>query len=818
MAARDVIRKETRQLILSFEKHKTESRSQAMGGKKRVIASRTTARSGGGSGRPPKGGANENGGFELDASLMAETRRRYLNYAMSVITARALPDVRDGLKPVQRRILYAMFHDSHLYPDAKHRKSATVVGNVLGKYHPHGDTAVYDAMVRMAQNWSMRLPLVDGSGNFGSLDGDTAAAYRYTETRMAPPAMELLSEIRQDTVAFRPNFDGTADEPIVMPARYPNLLVNGATGIAVGMATNIPPHNLKEVTSAAIALIDNRDMTTTNILKHIQGPDFPTGGQILNDKIELRQIYDAGSGAIRCRATYKTESRGRGSTNIIITSVPYAQNKSTLIELIADVIIKRKVPQLVDVRDESTDDVRIVLELKQDTDPDTVMAYLFKHTPLQQNFNVNLTCLIPQPGLEAGTPLRISIKEMLEHFIDFRFEVTRKRFEYELRRLKKRIHILEGFVTIFDALDETIRIIRRSDGKKDAAAKLITRFGLDDVQVDAILELKLYKLAKLEINIIREELAEKRAEAERIEKILKSKKRLWGIIKDELAEVSEKHSTPRRTKTAGTAVELEFDADAYIVDEDTHVVVTADGWLKRQREVKDPSTTRVREGDRVAWLLAGSTKELVVFFTSAGYAYSAKINDIPATTGYGDPIQKFFKFKDKERVVAAISLDPRGEVPSEMIALSAKGYGLRFDLEPHTEVSTRAGRRFARPSKGDEMIGASPVTSRDVVVVASRSGHRLLCKAKEVNRLEGPGKGVQVIKVGKDDAVIGFISSASKKDALVLQTVAGSKKFTVYADPKKVTSRAGKGVQLVKRSKLKLVERAVEIPVLEEEE
>ncbi len=793
-----------------------------MGGKKRVGTNqpaktdKQAQRSKGGGGENGKGGNGASGpsGMELDASLMAETRRRYLNYAMSVITARALPDVRDGLKPVQRRILFAMHHDEHLYPDAKHRKSAKVVGSVIGKYHPHGDTAVYDAMVRMAQSFSLRMPLVDGSGNFGSLDGDRAAAYRYTECRLAPPAMELLRELRQNTVEFRTNFDNTADEPKVLPARYPNLLVNGTTGIAVGMATNIPPHNLREVTKAAIALIANRDMTTTNLLKYIQGPDFPTGGQILNDKVELRQIYDAGSGAIRCRATFKIEKRRGGGLDIIVNSIPYAITKSNLIEQIADVIIKRKVPQLVDVRDESTDEVRIVLECKKGASSDAVMAYLFKNTSLQLNFNVNLTCLVPSKGTEAGTPMRVSIKELLEHFIDFRFEVTRKRFEFELDRLLKRIHILEAFVTIFDALDETIRIIRRSDGKKDAAAKLVKRFKLDAVQVDAILELKLYKLAKLEINIIREELEEKRTDARRIQKILKSKAKLWSVVSTELDDVAQAHGTPRLTKTASTAVELEFDADAYIVDEDAHVVVTGDGWVKRQREVKDPKTTRVREGDHVAWVLGGSTKEVIVLFTSHGYAYSIKINDIPATTGYGDPIQKLFKFKDKERIVGAISLDPRGVVPTEMLAISAAGFGLRFVLEPFSQPSTRSGRRYARPSKTDEMIGVLPSSLKDVVVVATAKGHRLLCKAKEINRLEGPGKGVTVIKTATDDRVIGFISGSTKKEALVMQTTKGTRKFTVYADPRKTTSRGGKGVQLVKRSRLILAPREVVVPVL----
>jgi DNA gyrase subunit A len=757
-------------------------------------------RGGGGSKKPPRGsGAPDGGGGgqELDASLMHEARRRYLNYALSVITARALPDVRDGLKPVQRRILYAMFADEHLYPDAKHRKSAKVVGAVIGKYHPHGDTAVYDAMVRMAQDFSLRLPLVDGSGNFGSLDGDGAAAYRYTECRLARPAMELLSELRQETVAVRANYDGTAEEPVVLPARYPNLLVNGSTGIAVGMATNVPPHNLGEVVKACIALIDDRALTTTNILKHILGPDFPTGGQMLNSKVELRQIYEAGQGAIRVRGEYKHEGR-----NLVVTSIPYGVTKSSVVEQIADVIIHRKLAHLTDVRDESTDDVRIVLEVKKDSDPALVMAYLYKHTPLQLNFNVNFTCLLPTPGSDVGTPERLGIKALLEHFIDFRFETTKKRFEFELAALLRRIHLLEGFAVIFDALDETIKIIRKSEGKSDAAEKLMVRFELDEEQVEAILELKLYKLARLEINLIREELAEKRADARRIQIILASKAKLWGVVKSELAEVAEALGTPRRTKTGG-AEEVEFSEEAFIVAEDAHVVVSRDGWIKRVRELKDPKSTRLREGDEVVAVLAGSTRENVVFFTSAGSAYVLRINDVPPSTGYGDPAQKLFKFKDQERIVAAYSLDPRVMLPGTMLAVSARGFGLRFDLEPHRTASTRSGRKYARPSAGDEMVAVVPVPGNGyAVAVATRSGHALTTKVDEINQLENPGKGVTVIKTGADDRVIGVKVGKGKHDQLHLATEAGTKKFDVAADPKQAGPRGGKGRQLVKRSNL----------------
>ncbi len=790
----------------------TATNTRPMGSKKRN--SPHSSKNGDNGNSPPSSGDGYLGGGDLDASLQAEARRRYLNYALSVITARALPDVRDGLKPVQRRILYAMQHDEKLSPDARYRKSAKVVGTVIGRYHPHGDTAVYDAMVRMAQPFSLRMPLIDGQGNFGSLDGDSPAAYRYTEARLAPPAMELLRELKQNTVEYRPNYDSTTEEPIVLPARLPNLLVNGSTGIAVGMATNIPPHNLREVINALIALADDPELTTTNLLKYVKGPDFPTGGEILNSKVELRQIYETGRGAIRVRGQYKTEPKKRAGYNVIVTSIPYGVNKNTIVEKIAEVIIKRKLPQLVDVRDESTTDVRIVLELKRDSNPDMIMAYLYKHTPLQLNFNLNLTALVPSDTVSgAGQPALLGIKEVLQHFLDFRYDVTRRRFEFELAALKRRIHILEGFVVVFDALDEIIRIIRRSEGKADAAKKLMRRFELDAEQIDAVLELRLYRLAKLEIKVIREELTDKRGRARKIESILESSTKLWGVVKKELGEVSQELGTPRRTKTTG-AEELEFDADAYIVDEDAHVVLTRDGWLKRLRELKDPKSTRLREGDAVIAVLPGSTKESVAFFTNYGTAYVTKINEIPATSGYGDPAQKLFKFKDGERIISAMTFDPRAMPPEELLAISAGGFGQRFAVEPFAQPTTRAGRRYAKIGKGDTIVDVVATSESDTIVTASRKGHVLVCKAEEINRLENPGKGVIIVKLGTGDQIIGFISGKGPSDALQVETEKGGKKFEIRADKRSIKGRGGKGKQIVKRSTLKMTPKPVEIPVL----
>src|SRR5882762_3118423 len=603
-------------------------------------------------------GASGSGNGTSAVPLHEAAQSRYLNYALSVITARALPDVRDGLKPVQRRILYTMWQQN-LTADAKHRKCAKVVGDVMGSYHPHGDAALYETLVRMAQSFSLRYPLVDGSGNFGSLDGDSAAAMRYTECRLARIADEMLSEIEQTTVHFRPNYDGTKTEPVVLPARIPNLLVNGTTGIAVGMATNIPPHNLGEVCTALVKLLDNEDLGNAQLCRYIKGPDFPTGGQILNSQEEIKQIYKTGSGGIRLRGSWDLGPETRSTKTIYIDSIPYTVNKSQLVERIAEVVLSRKLPQLLDVKDLSTEDVRIALELKKDADEKMIMAYLFKHTPLQINFAVNLTCLIPTENPEVGRPERLDLKQILWHFLHFRLEVVTKRLEYELSALKKRIHILEGFETVFDALDEIIKMIRKSDGKADAAEKIMKRFDLDAEQTDAILELKIYRLARLEILVIRQELEDKRKRARQIGTLLKNEESRWRLVREELEAVQKTYGDKRRTTIESDTGEPEYTADDFIVEEDNVVIVSRDGWVKRQREVKDLSTTRLREGDSVLAAFAGSTRATCVFFSNFGGAYTCRIIDVPASTGYGEPIQRLFKLKDGERIVGGMSLDPR---------------------------------------------------------------------------------------------------------------------------------------------------------------
>ncbi len=787
----------------------------------------------------------------ITVPLDETTRQRYLNYALSVITSRALPDIRDGLKPVQRRILFSMFHNHRLTPDRPPIKSAKVVGSVIGEWHPHGDVAVYDAMARMAQHWSLRATLVDGHGNFGSQDGDRPAAYRYTEARLTPLALELLNELNKNTVDFQPNYDGKAEEPLVLPARYPNLLVNGSTGIAVGMATNMPPHNLSEVIDAAIALISNREASISELMKSLKGPDFPTGGEILNTRSEIREMYETGQGSIRLRGEYSVKTLEQGKSEITITSIPFAVDKATIVERIGELILTKKIPQLVDVRDESTTDVRITLECQKEADPQLAMAYLFKHTPLQNNFSVNMTCLIPVADSSVSRPECLNLKQMLEQFIDFRFTTVTRRFTYDLQVLEKRIHILAGFKKIFDALDKVLRIIRASNGKADSAAKLQQQFGLDAIQTDAILEIPIYKLSKPEIQKMLDELKDKQRQAKDLKALLASKKRLWGVVKQELQEVTKTFGDKRRTKIGRKQTEeVEFDPDAFRVKEDAVITISTDGWIRRVGIIKDLSKARVREGDRVMSILGGSTFDPIVFFSNFGSAYTIRIGDIPpARSGYGDPVQKLFKFKDGERIIGGWSFDPRmlpetGKTSSrtnsksgqlalfdkkgktqappslEAVAVTTSGMGLRVSLSSFQEASTRLGRKFCKLKEGEEVVGLEVITGplkQTAVAVASTKGRALLCKAEDVAQLAGPGRGVIILKLDPKDTVIGFTLLRSKDDRLLLRKDGGG---TLHVSLRKyqVVGRGGKGHALFKRGRLIGMEPGeLNIPVFQTE-
>ncbi|MGC4033379.1 MAG: DNA topoisomerase 4 subunit A [Tepidisphaeraceae bacterium] len=787
---------------------------------------------------PPPGG-------EDAAPLHDLAQKRYLNYALSVITSRALPDVRDGMKPVQRRIVYTMWQNGLRF-ETKHRKCATVVGDVMGRYHPHGDSSIYEALVRMAQPFAMRATLVDGSGNFGSLDGDPAAAMRYTECRLTQIAAETIQEIGQGTVHFRPNYDGTRDEPVVLPSRVPNLLLNGTTGIAVGMATNIPPHNLGEICNALLKLLDDPEIQESRLVANdaVRGPDFPTGAQILNTKAELLEIYKTGQGPIKMRATYEKGPTTRSTQTVFITSIPYAVNKSELVEAIAQVVLSRKMPLLTDVKDVSTDDVRIELELKRDAEVEKVMAFLFKHTLLQTNFNVNLTCLIPTDNPEVGRPERLGLKAILWHFLHFRLEVVTKRLAHELEQLKKRIHTLEGFAFAFDILDDLIKIIRASEGKSDAAAKILKKYGidphgprrgkdgLDPQQVDDILELKLYRLARLEINLITDELAEKNKRAKEIRRLLDETEATgrWGIVKKEIEELRDGYGKQPRMKRLtlikDNEDEVEYSAEDFIVAEDNHVLVTADGWVKRQKEI-NPETTRLREGDRILALVAGSTRATVVFLSNYGTAYTARVIDIPATTGYGEPIQKLFKLKDGEKIIAALSMDERvlpakatafNEAKPEidpklhLFVVTSDGNALRLGVDPYRDVSTKAGRRFARPADGVQVVFAGIITGDETVIAASQLRRVLLCNVLKINFVSGPAKGVQLIKLDKGDRVLAAITANSDRDTLTVKTSMGGEQ-RLNTGRYKLTDRGGKGHEFVSRGQIvEVLHEAVAAP------
>lgn len=757
--------------------------------------------------------------------LSQETRRRYLNYALSVIQSRALPDVRDGLKPVQRRILYVMYHGLRLTTDTKPRKCSKICGDTVGNYHPHGDSAVYDALVRLAQDFTLRYPLVDGQGNFGSVMGLPAAASRYTEARLTGIAEHLMSELRYRTVETRPNYDATRDEPVVLPARFPNLLVNGTQGIAVGMATNIPPHNLGEVINACVHLIKSPTATVAQLMKYIKGPDFPLGGRIVTDRKSLRAVYEEGRGAIKVRGEWKPDRNRRGEipNRLVVYTVPYGVDTGSLLAEIGAVVANRKLPQLVDVTDETSDThgLRVVLDIKPDADPEAVMSYLYKHTSLEQNFSYNATCLVPgEHGVVV--PARINLVAMLQHFLDFRFVTVRRRFEFQLEQLENRIHILEGFAIVFDGLDKALRIIRRSTGKSDAAKKLMNAFPLDDVQANAILELQLYRISQLEIDQILEELKEKRAEAAAIRRILASDKRLWKVVCTELEELRELFPERRRTAFGSSEEITEFDAQAYIVRENTNVVVTQEGWIKRVGRLTKVESTRVREGDSVLDVVPGNTLDHVVLLGSDGSAYTLLIDQVPPSSGYGDPLSKYVRLKDGVNFVAAISTDARftpedrkvrGEAtPAPFLLIAtANGQVMRLSFSLFRSVSTKVGRRFCRLRKGDRVVYAKLVRDAKTMFLATKQARVIHFPIKEAPVLAGAGKGVRGIKLAADDEVLGAVQLARPSDCLrVINTNGkslsfGQMKYTV-------TSRAGKGVKTSHRNGfVELVQPPIEL-------
>ncbi|MCB0331945.1 MAG: DNA topoisomerase 4 subunit A [Bdellovibrionales bacterium] len=754
---------------------------------------------------------------ETETSLRKESRDRYLTYALSVVTGRALPDVRDGLKPVQRRILYAMYNNLKLRPAGSHRKSAAVVGEVLARYHPHGDTACYEAMVRMAQDFSLRYPLVDGQGNFGSLDGDGAAAYRYTEAKLLPLALEVLGEIDEETVEFRENFDSTTMEPEVLPSRVPHLLLNGATGIAVGMATSIPPHNLGELVKGLIELSKDPDMTASRLTTFIKGPDFPTGCSILNSKKELTEIYRTGRGAVRMRADWGLEELARGKQAIIISTVPYAVNKSQIVEKIADHIISKKLPQVIDVRDESTDTVRIVLELATGADPEIAMAYLYKNTNLESSFQVNLTAITPTEN-GAGKPELLSLKDCLQHFLDFRHEVVVRRLKFERRNLLERIHILEGLVIIYDALDEALKIVRSSTGRTDAATKLRKRFQLTEKQSFAVVDMRIYQLSKTNIADIKTELKDKQKRVDEIDAILKSKRRIASLVQKDLEDVVKQFSDKRRSKLVKDFVEVELNAADYVVQEEVYAIVTTDGWLKRIRQTNDLNSTRIREGDSIHRSHVVTTLDKVVFFTNLGYLYELPVSDFPSSSGYGSPVQKILKFRDGEMIVDSYAVidegsqekqgELLGETPQHIlkpgdtfILVTQKGMGYALEIEDIEGVK-KNGKRVMKVRDGDALVALAPLDQS--LSLFTQNGSGLTIVKKEIPVRNNPAVGVILMSVREGDRIVAAYSWKGKTRFRVHPVSGRPKEITASSITK--GRRGLKGTKVLARGEIAAVE------------
>jgi DNA gyrase/topoisomerase IV subunit A len=760
---------------------------------------------------------------EKESDLQLELENRFLTYALSTIVSRSLPDVRDGLKPIHRRILFAM-ESIGLNATAKPVKSAKIIGEVLGKYHPHGDASTYESMVRMAQDFSMRYPLVDGKGNFGSIDGDAPAAYRYTEGKLTAITSYILNDLKKETVEFRANYDNTIKEPVVLPSRVPNLLINGSSGIAVGMACSFPSHNISEVMAALITMIKDPDTTVGQLMKHIKGPDFPGGGIILNSKAEIKNAYEQGLGAVKIRGEWKIDQLPRGKQQIIIHSIPYGVNKARLIEKIAEIIISKKLPPLIDVRDESDEKMRVVLELKSGTNTEKIMTYLLRHTELENNFQLNFNCLKP-----SGEPARLSLKEICRYFLDFRKEVVIRRLEYELAILIKRLHILDGFVVLFSELDKALKIIRSSKSKQEAHDKLKIAFKLDDEQVLAILEIPLYRLVSMEVEKMLAEQKEKSKEKKQIQGILSSDKKIWAVVQSELQEIDEKFGDKRRTKIK-TIELVEYNPEDFIEYEDAYLVISKNGWLRKFKTVVEPNTLKYKENDSLLATVKANTREFVAFFTSRGMVYVFKLYNLPYTrTGFGEPIQNLFKFSDGEKVVSVLSLDPAELAATtkilteksskkssrqtrlsfadekngglEGMVVGSSGYGFRFTLTSLIET-TRSGRKLMTLKSNDKLIGFSLVTG-DHLFMASISGKGIVIPVEQVTLLTGAGMGSRLMKM-TNSSLAGF-KVANKNEHSTITLEDGKTKKINIKDVR-ATNRGGQGVIISKQKKITAIE------------
>ena len=742
--------------------------------------------------RGESAGEDINGGSLQISEFGHEMKQSFIEYSMSVITARALPDVRDGLKPVHRRILYAM-NESGIYPNRPHKKSAWTVGEVIGKYHPHGDSAVYETMVRLAQWFSMRTPLIDGHGNFGNIDGDGAAAMRYTESRLAKPAMELLRDLQKDTVDWQPNYDESLAEPQVLPARFPNLLVNGSSGIAVGMATNIPPHNLTEAIEATCHLIDNPDATTDELMQIIPGPDFPTGAQIIGTD-GIRQAYETGRGSITVRAKAHTETTKTGRNRLVFTEIPYMVNKGTLQEKIAQLVNEKRVEGISDMRDESTQKgLRLVIELKKNVIPQVVLNNLYKYTQLQTTFGANNLALV------NGVPKCLSLREILQHYIDHQVDVVTRRTRFDLKKAQARAHILEGYLMALDHIDEVIQIIRSSQTDSEASARLIERFGFTPEQTTAILEMKLRRLTGLERDKIQEELDGLRRAIAYYEDLLAHEDKILGVIKDEMREVSRKFGDKRRTEI--THASRDLNVEDLIADEEMVVTITHTGYVKRipvaayraqKRGGKGVSGVNLKEDDVIEEMFIASTHEYVLFFSSKGKVYRLKVHELPegSRQARGTAIVNLLPFEDGEKIASVISCR---EFPENEYLMFATANGMvKKTVMSAYDRSRRDGIIAINLKEGDQLLDVRRVRENDRIILATTAGKAIVFAEDCVRATGRDTSGVRGITMKDDALVLGMETSGGLGDLFVI-TEHGFGKRTPVADYP-LQNRGGQGV------------------------
>jgi DNA gyrase subunit A len=745
------------------------------------------------------------GGNIEPRGLEEEMRSSYLDYAMSVIVGRALPDVRDGLKPVHRRVLFSM-SENGLQPNRAHAKAARIVGDVMGKYHPHGDSAIYDTLVRLAQDFSMRYPLIDGQGNFGSIDEDPAAAMRYTEARLAPIAREMLRDLDAETVDFQPNYDGQNNEPVVLPSRFPNLLVNGASGIAVGMATNIPPHNLRETIAATIAYIDDPDIDTAGLMKHLKGPDFPTSGLILGLS-GIRDAYETGRGRIRVRARAHIEPLAQGKEAIVVTELPFMVKKGGdggLIKKIADLVDEKKLPEVTDIQDHSDrKGMRIVIELKRDANPKVVLNKLWKHTPMQSTFGVNMVALVD------NVPRTLPLRSVIHNYVQHQREVIVRRSKHELRTLERSVHRLEGLLIALDNLDAVIELIRGSRDRESARTGLVERFELTELQAQAILELRLQQLTALEADSIRREHADKVERIKELRELLGDEDKVLGLIKEELEEIAERYGDERRTKIA--PAEEDLDVEDLIADQQMVIAITKSGYIKslplatyRQQRRGGVGVTGMdmKDEDYIEHLFVCSTHDYLLFFTNRGKVYRSKVYELPEAgrTSRGRYLGNVLPLRDGERVQSVLATRDFAEAPYLLFG-TRDGTVKKTELAAYNTPIKADGIIAINIRDGDELVAVRQVDEGDEVLMVSRAGLTVRFSEADVRSMGRDTSGVRGMDVGARGEVIAM-DVARDDQYLLVVTENGFGKRTPVADYRK-TSRGAKGVKTIQQTQAK---------------